>query len=61
MYLSLTENPGPKQHIAKVLEANELIYNHEGPYTKYFLAVEATSTCEYALSVLQVDSSIHRL
>jgi hypothetical protein len=30
LFLALTENPGPKAHIAKAYEANELIYNHKG-------------------------------
>jgi hypothetical protein len=61
MYLSLIENPGPKNNIANVFQGNELLYTHNGPEARYFLAVEAVTTCDYALSVLQLDSSIHRL
>lgn len=61
MYLSVMENPGPRNEIAKQYQSNELIYIHRGPAIKYFLAVEAVKTCDYALSVLQIDSSIHRL
>ena len=61
IFLSMTENPGPKNKIASVYEANELIYPHSGGQAKYFIGVQATRTCDYAISVLQVDSSIHRL
>ena len=31
--------PGPKFALKSAFEANELIYNHQGPETKYFLSV----------------------
>ena len=61
LYLSILENPGPNNNLLKVFGSNELIYQHNGPAIKYFLGVEATKSCDYAVSVLQLDSSIHRL
>jgi hypothetical protein len=34
---------------------------HFGGERKYSVAVEATKTCDYSISVLTVDSSIHNL
>ena len=61
MYLSLLENPGPSSHIAKSSGANELIFRHAAGEKKYYLSVEATKVCDYSISVLSVDSSIHSL
>ncbi len=61
MYLSLLENPGPTSHIAKTQGENELIFRHPAGEKRYYLSVEATKTCDYSLSVLTVDSSIHNL
>ena len=61
MYLSVIENPGPKNNLEKAYQANELLYTHKGPAIRYYLAIEAVETCDYAISVMQVDSSIHRL
>lgn len=61
MYLSLLESPGPSSHIAKSNGANELIFRHAAGERKYYLSVEATKVCDYSISVLSVDSSIHNL
>lgn len=62
MFLSGSENPGPNNHIAAAYETNELIFNHRSDSIfMYFLAIQAVERCDFALSVLQLDSSIHRL
>jgi hypothetical protein len=61
MYLSLLENPGPSSHVAKTTGENELIFRHSAGERKYYLSVEAVKTCDYSLSVLTIDSSIHNL
>ncbi len=62
MYLSNFEtNVGPAAHIAKSVGENELIFRHNGGEKRYYLAVEAVKTCDYSLSVLTIDSSIHNL
>ena len=61
MFLGALEYPSPKNNIAKALQSNELVFKHQGEPRKYFLTVKARTVCDYTISVLTVDSSIHRL
>lgn len=60
MYLGAIEYPGPQANLA-TSHGNELIYRHDGGERRYYLTVTAKATCDYTISALTLDSSIHRL
>ena len=61
MFLGAIEYPSPKSNLASALQSNQLVYHHKGKPCKYFLTLKANKVCDYTISVLTVDSSIHRL